>query len=88
MGAVVWKTLSEMWSCNQAEHARVGAFELIAWDASNLYESANMPTYGWELYRGPKLQTQIATGAAGSFEAAKAAAEDCFRQQGASGLTP
>ncbi len=70
-----------MWSCKQAEHAHVDAFEMIAWDASNLEPSENMPTYGWELYGGPKLHTQIATAAAGSFEAAKEAAEECFRKQ-------
>jgi hypothetical protein len=53
---------------NQAAHARRGAFEPIAWDASNLDDFVIMPTYGWELDIGPKLHTQIATGAAGSFQ--------------------
>ena len=71
---IKWTRDPEFWSAEQAEHAIVGNYELVAF---NLQPTAHFPTrdIGWELFGPPKWQTQLATGKCVTFDEAKAAAE-------------
>jgi hypothetical protein len=71
---IKWTHDPEFWSAEQAEHAIVGNYELVA---LNLQPTAQFPTrdIGWELFGPPERQTQLATGKCATFEEAKAAAE-------------
>ena len=72
--SIKWTHDPEFWSAEQAEHAIVGNYELVA---LNLQPTAQFPTrdIGWELFGPPERQTQLATGKCATFEEAKAAAE-------------
>lgn len=72
--SIKWTRDPEFRSTEQAEHAIVGNYELVA---LNLHPTARFPTrdIGWELFGPPERQTQLATGKCATFEEAKAAAE-------------
>jgi hypothetical protein len=72
--AVEWLRDPEFLSASQAEHAFVGAYELVAFD---IPPTDQFPTrdIGWELFGEEQFMIQLATGKASSFAEAKAAAE-------------
>lgn len=73
---IQWEPEPEFWSANRAERARIGTYELVAFDLSP--DQLGHRTIGWELFAGPKLQDLVAKGDADSFKAAQAAAEAAY----------
>jgi hypothetical protein len=69
-----WKPDPEFWSATRAEHTVVHGYELVAFDLPPTPKDERR-IIGWELFTGPDLGELMAKGDAGSFEAAKAAAE-------------
>jgi hypothetical protein len=77
MAEIHWKPEPEFWSATRAEHARVGAYELVAFDLPP--HRGEPRIIGWELFTGPDLNDLVAKGDAATFEAAKVAAEAAYR---------
>jgi len=79
--SIRWRPLhdSDMRSRERAEYALVHDHELIVWHAAEHEVSEQLPRYGWRLYSGPRLGIVVASGAAESYEAAKAAVEAAWR---------
>lgn len=64
------------WHDAHAEHAFVGAYELVAFDVPQ--DSMGDRMIGWELFTGRKFLDQIARGDAAPLAEAKAAAEAAY----------
>jgi hypothetical protein len=75
-----WTRLCEMWSAEQAEHARVPGYELTAFVLAPDRAKGWDRLIGWEVHGGAKLLDLIAKGSASSFEDAKTQAEAAWRQ--------
>ena len=75
--AIVWSRDPELPS--HAEHARVGAYELVAFDlpATDLEQWI----VGWELLGGPDLETSLDKGVGETFDDAKTAAEAALKKR-------
>jgi hypothetical protein len=73
-----WRTDSEFWSANRAEHRFADGHELVAFDlpAANGYPAI----IGWELFGGLKYTTLVASGQAASLSEAKDACEAALVQ--------
>jgi hypothetical protein len=71
---IQWTPDSGFWSAEQAEHAVVGKYELVAF---NLEPTPQFPArdIGWELFGPPRRRTRLAAGTCATFGGAKAAAE-------------
>jgi hypothetical protein len=77
--AIVWSRDPEFSSASHAEHARVGPYELVAFD---LPATDREPwIIGWELFGGRDLQTLLNKGCAATFEDAKTKAEAALKKQ-------
>jgi hypothetical protein len=77
--AIAWSRGPEFSSPNHAEHARIGPYELVAFD---LPATDREPwIIGWELFGGPDLQTLLDKGVGATFEDAKTAAEAALKRQ-------
>ena len=77
--AIVWGRDPEFSSTSHAEHARVGPYELVAFD---LPATDHEPwIIGWELFGGPDLQTLLDKGVGATFQDAKTAAEAALKKQ-------
>jgi hypothetical protein len=74
-----WKNLAEMWSAVQAEHAYVPGYELTAFVLPEDPARGWKGEIGWEVFGGPELDDQAATGQAQSFDEAKMRAEAAWR---------
>ena len=72
-----WTPDLEWRSANRAEHAIVGLYELLAFDLPP--GDSHPREIGWEVYTGPKLLDQVASGLAESFDEAKSKAETVWR---------
>jgi hypothetical protein len=76
--AFPWKPDPEFGSAERAEHALIGGYELVAFDIPAT-PTGEPRIIGWELFGGPDLFSLVEEGDAGSFEAAKSAAEAAYR---------
>jgi len=76
MAMIIWEKEPEFIGADYAERARVGDYELVAFDLPA--DRAGPAVIGWELFGPPRHQELIAHGEAQSFEDAKAAAESAF----------
>jgi hypothetical protein len=75
--AFPWKPDPEFWSATRAEHAILGGCELVAFDIPAT-PAGGPRIIGWELFTGADFFDLVAKGDAGSFEAAKSAAEAAY----------
>ena len=76
MSEVTWQEEAEFIGADHAERARVGDYELVAFDLPA--DRAGPAVIGWELFGPPRHQELIAQGEAQTFDDAKAAAERAF----------
>jgi hypothetical protein len=74
-----WTRLGEMWSAEQAEHARVAGYELTAFVIAADVAKGWERVIGWEVHGGPKLLDLVTKGNADSFDGAKAQAEAAWK---------
>ena len=75
--AFPWNPDPEFWSATRAEHAIIGGYELVAFDILGT-PTGGPRIIGWELFTGLDRFHLVAKGDAGSFEAAKSAAEAAY----------
>lgn len=71
-----WQRDPEFWDA-RAEHAFVGAFELVAFDIPANQHGPRL--IGWELFTGRRFLDLVTKGDAASLDEAKAAAEAAYR---------
>jgi hypothetical protein len=73
---MIWEKDPEFIRANRAEHARVGDYELVAFDLPA--DRAGPAVIGWEVFGPPRRQRLLARGDSKTFDDAKAAAEIAF----------
>jgi hypothetical protein len=83
---LLWKPDPGRSSANRAEHAVVGAYELMAYDLPA--DSMGPRLIGWEIFTGPKYDKQVAIGETATFNEAKEAAEAAWRKLTAAPARP